>query len=304
MAVSFSPSPLSPSSPGAEPSPGPFCLQAEVLENRRIAPLTWILKLHAPDLAPAIRPGQFVNLHTSPTIVPLLRRPMSVHRVIRHGGSTTGFCVLYDVIGPGTRHLSLLKASQRLDVMGPLGNEITVPRGTKRAILIAGGVGVGPIKIVAESLQERGVRDITVCYGARDSDHCVPTDEAAPHGCRVLVTTDDGSVGRKGRVTDSMKDLLGQNRLSPGDYVFACGPVPMFKAVRDLLAEHEIECEAATEEFMGCGFGVCNGCPLRQRQEDGSIAYRLCCTDGCIFPLSTLVFEGDKDYALPVVCCP
>lgn len=295
---------LSSPGPAAESSPGSFCLQAEVLENRRIAPATWILKLHAPDIAPVIRPGQFVNLLTSHSIVPLLRRPMSVHRVIRHGGSATGFCVLYDVVGPGTRHLSLLKPSQRLDVLGPLGNEITVLPGTKRAVLIAGGVGVGPIKIVAEALQERGVRDIHVCYGSRDSDHAVPTDEAAPHGCRVLVTTDDGSVGRKGRVTDSMKDLLGQNRLSPGDYLFACGPVPMFRAVRDLLAPYGIECEAATEEFMGCGFGVCNGCPLRQRQDDGSIAYRLCCTDGCIFPLSTLVFEGDADYALPVVCCP
>lgn len=285
-----------------EPAAGPFCLQAEVLENRKIAPLSWILKLHAPELAPAIRPGQFVNLHTSPSIVPLLRRPMSVHRVIRHGGVATGFCVLYDVVGPGTRHLSLLKPTQRVDVLGPLGNAIQPPRAAQRAVLIAGGVGVGPIKIVAEALQESGLRDITVCYGARNADHCVPVDEAAPHGCRVLVTTDDGSVGKKGRVTDSLRDLLVQGRLAQGDYLFACGPVPMFKAVRDLLAPLGIECEAATEEFMGCGFGVCNGCPLRQRQPDGSVAYRLCCTDGCIFPLSTLVFDGDQAMAQPVVC--
>lgn len=273
---------------------GPFCLSAEVLENRKIAPVSWILKVHAPEMAPAIKPGQFVNLHTSPGIVPLLRRPMSVHRVIHHGGVATGFCVLYDVIGPGTRHLSLLKPTQRIDVLGPLGNSIRMPPGTKRAILVAGGVGVGPIKIVAEALQASGVRDIHVCYGARDRDHSVPADEAAPHGCRVLITTDDGSVGKKGRVTDSLKDLLGQGRLAKGDYVFVCGPVPMFRAVRDLLAPLGIEAEAATEEFMGCGFGVCNGCPLRQRQPDGSVAYRLCCTDGCIFPLSTLLFEGDE----------
>jgi dihydroorotate dehydrogenase electron transfer subunit len=257
------------------------------------------MKVHAPDLAPAIQPGQFVNLHTSPSIVPLLRRPMSVHRVIRHGGLATGFCVLYDVIGPGTRHLMQMKPTQRIDVLGPLGNVIAPPRGTRRAILVAGGVGVGPIKIVAESLQEMGIRDITVCYGARDSNHSVPVDEAAPHGCRVLVTTDDGSVGKKGRVTDSLKELLATGRLAQGDYVFACGPVPMFRAVRDLLQAHGIEAEAATEEFMGCGFGVCNGCPLRQRQPDGSVAYRLCCTDGCIFPLSTLVFEGDPVEGTP-----
>ncbi len=294
-----------PSAPGvADPARGPFCLEAEVLENRRIAPLSWILKLHAPQLAPAIRAGQFVNIHTSPSIVPLLRRPMSIHRVIHSGGSAHGFCVLYDVVGPGTRHLSLLKPGQRLDVLGPLGNEVTVPAGTRRAVLVAGGVGVGPIKIVAEHLQERGVRDITVCYGGRDADHIVPSEEAAPHGCRVMVTTDDGSAGRKGRVTDSLRELMAQGRLARGDYLFACGPVPMFRAVRDLLGPLGIECEAATEEYMGCGFGVCNGCPLRQRQPDGTLAYRLCCTDGCIFPLSTLVFDGDEAASQPVGCRP
>src|SRR5262245_11789769 len=136
----------------------------EVLENRRIAPVTWILKVHAPEVAPAIRPGQFVNLRTSEGIVPLLRRPMRVHRTIRHGGATTGFAILYDVIGPGTRALSLLRPQMRIDYVGPLGNAVTIPKPGTRAVLVAGGVGVGPIKIVAESLQEAGVRDITVCY--------------------------------------------------------------------------------------------------------------------------------------------
>jgi dihydroorotate dehydrogenase electron transfer subunit len=271
-----------------------FPVQAvgEVLENRRISPVSWIVKVHAPSVAPAIRAGQFVNLKTTESIVPLLRRPMSVHRVIRHGGAATGFAVLYDVIGPGTRALSLLRPQMRLDFVGPLGNSIALPRPGTRAVLVAGGVGVGPIKIVAEALQEAGVRDITVCYGARDSDHVVPTDEAAPHGCRVLTCTDDGSFGRKGYVTDIVQELIAGGRLKQGDYVFACGPVPMFVALQKVLGAKGIECEAATEEFMGCGFGVCFGCPLRQRQPDGSVEYRLCCVDGCIFPLSTLVYDG------------
>jgi dihydroorotate dehydrogenase electron transfer subunit len=270
----------------------PMNLVGEVLENRRVSPVTWILKVHAPEVSPLIRAGQFVNLRTSDTIVPLLRRPMSVHRVIRHGGTATGFCVLYDVIGPGTRHLSLLRPTMRIDYVGPLGNSITIPRPGTRAVLVAGGVGVGPIKIVAEELQAAGVRDITVCYGSRDSQHSVPKDDAAPHGCRVLVCTDDGTEGRKGRVTDLVSELMTGGRLTKDDYVFACGPVPMFQALQTLLATRQIECEAATEEFMGCGFGVCNGCPVRQRQPDGSVAYRLCCTDGCLFPLSSLVFDG------------
>ncbi len=266
-------------------------LVAEILENRRIAPATWIMKVHAPEVAPAIRPGHFVNLRTSDSIVPLLRRPMSVHRVIRHAGAATGFCVLYDVIGPGTLQLSQMRARQKIDFVGPLGNSIHVPDAARRAVLVAGGVGVGPVKIVAEHLHEEGMRDVTVCYGARDADHCVPTDEAAPHGCRVLVTTDDGSVGRKGLVTDLVDELIERGRLTPGDYVFACGPVSMFRALQDRLGPRHIACEAATEEYMGCGFGVCFGCNLKQRQPDGSVQYRLCCTDGCLFPLDTLVFE-------------
>lgn len=272
----------------------------EILENRRLGPVTWILKIHAPQLAPRIRPGQFVNLETSTSIVPLLRRPMSVHKVVGHGGTPTGFCVLYDVVGPGTLALSQLKAGHRISYVGPLGNAIDVPETAKRAILVAGGIGAGPIKIVAEALQARGLRDITVCYGARDADHCVPVEDLAPHGCRMLVCTDDGSMGKAMRVTGYVAQLLDGKRLERGDYVFACGPVPMFKALRDLLQPHGIECEAATEEFMGCGFGICNGCPLRQIQPDGSVAYRLCCLDGCIFPLSTLVFEGDAAMALEV----
>jgi dihydroorotate dehydrogenase electron transfer subunit len=268
-------------------------MEGQVLENRNITPVTWVMKVHAPEAAGRIRPGQFVNLLTSDIRHPLLRRPMSVHRLVRHGDGSTGFYVLYDVVGPGTRNLSRMKLGDRIDFVGPLGNAIHVPEGTRRAVLVAGGVGVGPIKIIAEDLLQRGIRDVTVCYGARDGDHSVPVKDAAPDGCRVLVCTDDGSVGRRARVTDLVEDLIRVGRLTPGDYVFSCGPHPMFKALRDLLRTHGIASEAATEEFMGCGFGVCQGCPLKQRQPDGSVQYRLCCVDGCIFPLESLVFEGD-----------
>jgi len=268
-------------------------MDGEVLENRQVTPVTWVMKIHAPEAAARMRPGQFVNLRTSPSIVPLLRRPMSIHRVIQHRGVVSGFCVLYDVIGTGTRNLSRMRHGERLSFIGPLGNDIRVPPAAKRAVLVAGGVGVGPIKMIAESLQARGMRDVTICYGARDADHCVPEHDVAPDGCRVLVCTEDGSVGRQGFVTIFLEELLRVGRLTPGDYVFACGPIPMFKAVRDLLGAAGVEAEAATEEFMGCGFGVCFGCPLRQRQPDGTVAYKLCCSDGCIFPLATLLFEGE-----------
>ncbi|MDJ0523681.1 MAG: dihydroorotate dehydrogenase electron transfer subunit [Planctomycetota bacterium] len=273
----------------------PVCMDGEILANRQITPVTWIMTIHSPDAAPRMRAGQFVNLHTSRGIVPLLRRPMSIHKVIEHMGQATGFCVLYDVIGPGTENLASMRKGDRISFIGPLGNAISVPETARRAVLIAGGVGIGPIKYVAEDLQRRGMRDITLCYGSRDSDHSVPVKEAAPDGCRVLVCTDDGSVGRKGFVTELVGELISGGRLTPGDYVFTCGPVPMFKAVRDLLGEHGIAAEAATEEYMGCGFGVCFGCPLKQRQPDGSVEYKLCCVDGCIFPLETLVFEGDEE---------
>ena len=264
----------------------------EILENRPVARYTYIMKVHAPTVAPAIRAGQFVNLRTSDSIVPLLRRPMSVHRIIRHGDVPTGWAILYDVIGPGTRQLAAMPKGRRIDFVGPLGNEIQPRPGTKRAVLIAGGVGVGPIKIVAEELQRRGVKDITVIYGARDFEHVVPSEDAAPHGCRLLMCTDDGSVGKKGRVTMYVEELLAGGRLTPDCYVFACGPTPMFRALQALLGPRGIPCEAATEEMMGCGFGVCFGCTLRVKDDAGTPTYKLCCVDGCIFPLDRLVLEG------------
>jgi dihydroorotate dehydrogenase electron transfer subunit len=264
----------------------------EILENRAIARFTYVMKVHAPTVAPAIRAGQFVNLRTSDSLVPLLRRPMSVHRVIRDGDSPTGFAVLYDIVGPGTRSLASMTKGRRIDFIGPLGNSVAIPPGTKRAVLVAGGVGVGPIKIVAEELQRRGVRDITVCYGARDFDHVVPNEDVCPHGCRLLIATDDGSAGRKGRVTSHVEDLLNGGRMTPETYVFACGPVPMFRSLQELLGPRGIRAEAAAEEFMGCGFGVCFGCTLRYREDDGQTGYRLCCIDGCCFPLDRLVLEG------------
>ena len=269
----------------------------EILENRQVAPATWLMKVHAPTVAPAIAAGQFVNLKCSDDIVPLLRRPMSVHRVIRQGDAATGFAVLYDVVGPGTRGLAGMPKGKRIDFVGPLGNAITIPKGTNRAVLIAGGIGVGPIKIVAEELQRRGVKDITVCYGARDSDHVVPNEDVAPHGCRLLLCTDDGSVGRRGFVTALVEELVAVGRVTPTTYLFACGPVPMFQALQALLATRGLKCEAATEEFMGCGFGVCFGCTLRYREDDGRVGYRLCCADGCMFPLDRLVFEGQSHAA-------
>ncbi len=272
----------------------PVCVDGEVLENRWITPVTKVMKIHAPDVAPGMQPGQFVNLETSKSLIPMLRRPMSIHKVIKHQGIASGFCVLYDVVGPGTRNLSEMTPGHKISFVGPLGNTLSVPATARRATIIAGGVGIGPVKFVTEALQERGMRDITVVYGARDADHSVPVHEAMPDGCRPLLSTDDGSVGRKGFVTSWLKELIKTNRLTPGDYVFTCGPYTMFKAVRDLLGKHGISAEAATEEFMGCGFGACGGCPLEQRQADGSIEYKLCCVDGCIFPLDSLVFEGDE----------
>lgn len=271
----------------------PVCVDGEILENRWITPVTLVMKIHAPDVAPGMLPGQFVNLETTKGLEPMLRRPMSIHRVVKHQGIASGFCILYDVIGPGTRNLSEMKPGDKISFVGPLGNTISVPETARRSVIVAGGVGVGPVKFITEALQERGMRDITVIYGARDADHSVPVHEAMPDGCRPLLCTDDGSVGRKGFVTSWLAELIKGGRLTPGDYVFTCGPHAMFRAVRDMLREHGIGAEAATEEFMGCGFGVCFGCPLLQRQPDDTVAYKLCCVDGPMFPLDTLVFEDE-----------
>lgn len=262
---------------------------AEVVENERLYGDTYITWFRAPELAHGAYPGQFIMLRCSDDTSygdapsghaddPLLPRPMSYHRV-RTGARGPEWSILFDVVGRGTAWLARRKPGDRVYCWGPLGNGYEVGRTTKNLLLVAGGIGVAPLVWLAENAVAAG-QSVTMIVGARDSAHVYPS-KLLPHEVEVVVTTDDGSVGRKGLVTEPFGELL-----EWCDQAFACGPTPMFRALADVARKSKTRrpVQALLEERMGCGTGICYGCAVQVRVRGGR-AMKLVCKDGPRFEI-------------------
>jgi dihydroorotate dehydrogenase electron transfer subunit len=244
----------------------------EVLANRAAGSYR-LVEAHDQD-GPLPEPGQFYMLATErlwggETGRPHLARAFSVCRV---KDGRLGFLV--DAIGPGTDRLAALEPGERLQLVGPLGSGFSMPAAGARPLLVAGGVGLAPLVILADSLRERG-HEPCVLAGFRSARHA---EAAALAGDDVLIATDDGSAGQRGFVTE----LLAQ-QLSEEAAVFACGPPPMLERVRRLCAEWSVPAELALEEAMACGFGACFGCVVLTRA-----GYRRICVDGPVVAAADL----------------
>lgn len=239
---------------------------AGILSNEEAAEGFFRMKIASAYLARSAKPGQFIEIRCSEGVEPLLRRPIGVHRI-----SSGGIEVLYQVVGEGTRILSRKRAGEEVDLLGPLGNGFEIQRGA--AMLVAGGIGVAPLVALAGKL-----RRPDVIIGSRTASHVLCEKEFRSLGCRVTVTTDDGSKGQKGFATDALKRLLGRGGKT--DVIYACGPVAMLKAVASIAAARGIRCHVSLEERMACGAGVCLGCPVRVKPGK---AYKMVCKDGPVF---------------------
>jgi dihydroorotate dehydrogenase electron transfer subunit len=223
---------------------------------------------------PAPLPGQFYMLAAErhwggEDGRPHLARAFSVCRV---RGERLGFLV--DAIGPGTARLAELAPGERLWLVGPLGIGFTVPAEAVRPVLVAGGVGLAPLVILAESLREAG-REPLLLAGFRSSAYAAAAALAGPG---VALATDDGSAGHHGLVTELLARELPDNPA-----VYACGPPAMLESVRSLCAEWTVPAELALEEAMACGFGACFGCVVRTRT-----GYRRICVDGPVLRAAEL----------------
>jgi len=234
------------------------------------------LMLEAPQLARCIRPGQFVHVRVSESLQPFFRRPFSVYRARRQVE------IVYEVIGPGTRLLAQKQTGDRLDILGPLGNAFQWPGGRiKQAVMIAGGIGIAPFMILSDFLKDKNV-DLLLLYGARNGDYIYDLKEFQRNRCRVFVATEDGSVGKKGRVSS----LYSAIETDPDHtMLYACGPRPMLADVQRFAARHGLNGQASCEEVMACGVGACRGCVIKTTR-----GYKTVCEDGPVFDLQELIF--------------
>jgi dihydroorotate dehydrogenase electron transfer subunit len=199
-----------------------------------------------------------------------------------------GIEVLYEVVGKGTESLSAAKQGEYLDVIGPLGNGfvLNAKRYPLNAILIAGGMGVAPLVALAENLAhsvqriaDRKKAKTYILIGGCSKEHILCEQEFKKLGCGVMVSTEDGSKGKKGLVTDLLKDLLNAIRYPLNATIYACGPAAMLKTVAKIAEAKRVPCQVSMEEHMACGVGVCLGCPVKVKNG----GYKMVCKDGPVF---------------------
>lgn len=249
--------------------------KAPVKYESEIAPGLFVFRLDAPRIAESARPGQFVQIDPGDEF--FLRRPFSIQ-----DAGEGEIELLIKVVGRGTA--ALVKRGSPWDVMGPLGAGFTIHSNLK-AVLVGGGVGVAPLKMLFKILERQGVpADFYVGAGtARD----IPFAADDPLRGRLITATDDGSAGFKGTVVDCLR-----TNLKEGDepFIYACGPEPMLFALRDFMLERGLDGEFSLESRMACGMGVCQGCAVPAGE-----GYILVCKEGPVAPFNYIeesVFTG------------
>ena len=249
--------------------------KALILENRRVSPDTVELRL-AVSFAGEVKPGQFINIYLNNS-ARLLPRPLSICRADADAGTVR---IIYRTAGEGTKELSGYGVNETVFVMGPLGHGFPVEEYKgKRVILAGGGIGLPPLIMCAEALAAFGSSVISVCGYRTAGEGLLLFDEFSAYG-KCHASTDDGSFGTNGTVIDCMKE----NSLE-ADVIFACGPIPMLKAVKKYAASKDIECFISMEERMACGIGACLACVCNTTEKDAhfNVNKKRVCKDGPVF---------------------
>lgn len=264
-----------------------------IISNREIFKDHFLMIFKVPDSFRGSTPGQFVMLRRGGGDLPFLGRPFSIHSLYSIDGETV-MEILYRVSGRGTALISRLKCDDSVMILGPLGRGFDVPRGKKRIVLVAGGMGIAPLLCLAESLlRESGDESIetTLYFGAQSSHYLFGIDRLKRLCSPLKLSTDDGTVGYRGPVTD----LVNRDAPSFGrdeSALFACGPYGMIRETARIAGEYSIACQVSLEEKMACGIGACLGCAVRASGEKRSKRFMRICTEGPVFDSR----EIDWDY--------
>ncbi|MCW2622477.1 MAG: dihydroorotate oxidase electron transfer subunit [Frankiales bacterium] len=257
----------------------PLQVQGEILSIKRVGAYQAVTVV-APGIAELTRPGQFVAVQVGgPESSMLLRRAFAIYDVKERGiyGGTVEF--IFAVHGKGTAWLSSRRPADKIDVVGPLGKPFRLPKEAVTATLVGGGYGAAPLLPLAAALRERGCR-VDFVLGAGSGDRLFGTLDAKRIGQTLAVTTDDGSVGERGRVSDVLPGVLEKSR---SDVVYACGPMAMLRAVAEQATAFGIPSQVAVEESMACGIGVCMTCVLPVVGDDGLTRMVRSCVEGPVF---------------------
>lgn len=264
----------------------PVDVSAEVISNVRLSEDYNVLSMAAPEIGRHTQPGQFVMVKAAPMIDSILRRPFSVFEVLRENGRVVGISILNKRAGRNTNALYAASVGARVSVLGPLGKPFSTAAAS--AVMVAGGVGLAPFATLAESLTAARV-PTALFYGARSARELFYLEFFERLGVRLVLSTEDGSAGVRGRVTVPLEDEL--KTLEPqAARVYACGPEAMLEAVARLASRYHQPSEVSVERVMGCGLGGCYSCVIPVR-DNGRAHNVRACVGGPVFNGADIVWE-------------
>lgn len=277
-------------SPGYTSLLMPVDIPAAVISNTRLTSDYNVLSLAAPEVAARAAPGQFVMVKTAPGLDPLLRRPFSIFEILRDAaGTPVGLSLLNKRVGVGTSLLFHAAPGDRIDCLGPLGKPFEPVDPPADAWMVAGGVGLAPFATLAQALSARGTR-MTLFYGGRSASDLFYESFFAGLGAELILTTEDGTRGERGRVTAPLARALTARAADRPLTLYACGPTPMMRAVAELGARHARPTFVSLEPVMGCGMGGCYSCVVRVSRPGGTHFVRSC-IEGPVFDASTVLWD-------------
>lgn len=256
-----------------------YMLDMKVVENQRLHSNYCLLKLTAENALPEMLPGQFVQVRVDNSPTTFLRRPISINYVDYKNNL---LWLLVQIIGDGTRMMSIYKPGDTVNLLLPLGNGFTIPTENKaeKMLLIGGGVGTAPMLFLGEKLKKSGF-EVTFLLGARSAADLMQLENFREIG-EVAITTEDGTMGEQGYVTDH--SIL---RTKHFDRIYTCGPKPMMMAVAKYAAAQSITCEVSLENTMACGIGACLCC-VEKTKENHNVCV---CTEGPVFNINQLSWQ-------------
>ncbi len=266
-----------------------------VIKKEILSPGILKFTFEAPEIAGLARPGQFVQIRTSDDYFPLWPRPFSIYDADKPKGH---FSIIFKIFGCGTSRLANTDTSDKVHILGPLGNGFDPPAGQNKLIMAAGGVGLPPLYFLSRVSVENGypAEMITFISGARTKKELFEDGNLAGLNMKLITCTDDGSAGSKGTVVDILQSELADD---PERTVYACGPGGMLKKIDMIIMAKRLRGYLSLEELMPCGYGICSGCAVKTRpaenrgSTDDNRDYHLkrVCVDGPVFNSGEVIWD-------------
>ena len=276
-----------------------------IVENSQIAEATFRLRFRCPAIAERVTPGQFLMLRLANWSDPLIGRPLAMYDTHTGKDNRPEFVdVVYLVGGKMTQRLAQFQVGEEIDLWGPLGNGFPAQL-TDHLIMVAGGIGQTPFLALAKEhlgvqafglapRQVPSVKRVTLCYGARSKNLLAGVADFQAAGVEVQISTDDGSAGQPGLVTDLLETILDQDAAEQPETksrIVCCGPEPMMQAVAGIAARRNVPAQVSLETPMACGIGICFTCVAQIKDDQGESDYRRTCVEGPVFDADRIEWD-------------